>query len=107
MNCPAMGSTTLPWWRKAMRCPVVEGPGFEQRIFHPGNLLQHGFKRLPDHRGTHLAGAQITHFLDLQEFEERIALGSGHQSGLFPGCQLTRRDPQDAKQIGLSVSIHD
>jgi hypothetical protein len=70
-------------------------------------MLQHGFERLPDHRGAHFARAQIAHFLDLQEFKERIALGSSHQSGFFPGCQLTGRDPQDAEQIGLSVSIHD
>jgi hypothetical protein len=56
----------------AKRDPVPSGecPGLEQRVLHPRNLLQHGFERLPDHGGTHLAGAQITHFLDLQEFEK-------------------------------------
>ena len=43
-----------------------ECSGFEQRIFHAGNLLLHGIERLPYHRRAHFAGAQITHFLDLQ-----------------------------------------
>ena len=63
-----------------------ERSGFEQGILHPRNLLLHGFERLPDHRRTHLAGAQVTHFLDLQEIEKRIALGRGYQSGFFPSC---------------------
>jgi hypothetical protein len=42
----------------------------------------------------------------LQEIEKRIALGGGYQSGFFPRCQLTRREPQYAKQVRLTVSVH-
>ena len=87
--------------------PGGERPRLEQRIFHARNLLQHGFERLPYHRGTHLAGAQVAHFLDLQELKERVTFGGSHQSGLLPGCQLARRDSQDSQQIGLTVSVHD
>jgi len=87
--------------------PSGESSRFKQRVLHPGNLFQHGLKRLPYHRRTHLAGAQVAYFLDLQEFKKRIVLGGGDQSGFFPGCQLTGRDPENAKQIGLTVSIHD
>ena len=87
--------------------PGGEGTSLKQWIFHPRNLLQHGFKRLPDDRGPHLAGAQVADFFDLQELKKRIGLGSRHQPSLLPGCQLARRDPQNAKQIRLSVSIHD
>ena len=78
------------------RNPVTGGKRsrFEQRILHSRYLLLHGFERLTDHRGTHFAGTQVTHFLDLQEIEKRIGLGRGYQSGLFPSCQLTRREPQ-------------
>ena len=61
-----------------------ESSGFKQRIFHAGNLLLHGIERLPYHRRPHFAGAQITHFLDLQEVEKRIALGGRYQSSFFP-----------------------
>jgi hypothetical protein len=80
--------------------------GLEQRILHPGYLLLHGLERLPDDRRTHLAGAQITHFLDLQQVKKGITLGDGYQSGLFPSRQLTRREPKYAKQVCSTVSVH-
>src|SRR6516164_4113174 len=80
--------------------------GFEERIFHARHLLLHGLQGLPDHGRTDLFRAQVTDFLDLQKIEERIALSGGNQSGLFPTCQLTRREPQNAKQIRSTVSVH-
>ena len=78
----------------------------EQRILHSRYLLLHGLERLTDDSGPHFAGTQVTHFLDLQEIKKRIGLGRGYQSSLFPSCQLTRREPQYAKQICSVVSIH-
>jgi hypothetical protein len=80
---------------------------FEQRIFHTSYLFLHGLEGLPDYRWTHFSRAQIAHFLDLQQIKKRIALGGGYQSGLFPSCQLARREPQNANQIRSIVSIHD
>jgi len=42
----------------------------------------------------------------LEEIEKRIALRGGNQSGFFPPCQLTRREPQYAKQVRSTVSVH-
>src|SRR5882672_6444438 len=78
----------------------------KQRILHSRHLLLHGFERLPDHRRTHFAGAQVAHFLDLQKLEKRIAFGCGHQSSFFPSRQLARREPKNAKQICPMISIH-
>src|SRR4051794_18494260 len=84
-----------------------ESSSFEERVLHASHLFQHGLKRLPDHGWTNLAGAQIAYFFDLQEFEKRIVFSGGDQSSFLPGCQLTRRHPENTKQIGLTVSIHD
>src|SRR2546428_1243590 len=79
---------------------------FEQRILHASYLFLHGLERLTNHRRTHFARAQIAYFLNLQPIKKGIALGGGYQSGLFPSCQLTRREPQNANQIRSIVSIH-
>src|SRR5690349_4307288 len=79
---------------------------FKQRVFHAGNLLLHGLERLPDDGGAHFTRAQITHLLDLQKVKKGITFGSGYQFGLFPSCQLTRRDPKYAKQIRSTISVH-
>ncbi len=79
---------------------------FEQRILHTSYLLLHGFERLTDYRRAHFSRAQIAYFLNLQQIKKGIALGGGYQSGLFPSCQLTRREPQNANQIRSIVSIH-
>ena len=50
--------------------PALVGARFEQWIFHPGNLLQHGFERLPDHGWSHFLRAQVSHLLDLQQIEK-------------------------------------
>jgi len=53
-----------------------------------------------------LCAHTVTHFFDLQKVEEGVCLSGGNQSGLFPTRQLTRREPQDAKQIFSPVSVH-
>src|SRR5256712_9044927 len=78
----------------------------EQRVFHTGYLFLHGLERLTNHRRTHFSRAQIAYFLNLQQIKKGIALGGGYQSGLFPSCQLTRPEPQNANQIRSIVSIH-
>ena len=83
-----------------------ESASFEQRVFHPGDLLLHCFKRLADYRRPHFSCAEITNFFYLQEIEKGIALSSGDQFGFFPSSQLARRDPKDAKQIRSTVSVH-
>ena len=82
------------------------GAGLKQGILHARDLLQHGIKRLPDHRRTDFLGAQIANFFDLQEIEKRIAFGGGYQSGFFPIRQLTRREPKDTQQIRSTISVH-
>jgi len=42
----------------------------------------------------------------LQEIKKRIGLGGGYQFGSFPTRQLTRRNPQYAKQVRSTVSVH-
>jgi hypothetical protein len=84
----------------------TKGAGLKQGIVHPCDLFLHGLERLPDDHRAHLAGAQVTNFLDLQEIKKRIGLGGGYQFGSFPTRQLTRRDPQYAKQVRSTVSVH-
>src|SRR5207253_7146246 len=79
---------------------------FEQRVFHASYLFLHGLERLTDHRWTHFARTKLAYFLDLYQIKKRIALGGGYQSGLFPSCQLTRREPPNANQLRSIVSIH-
>src|SRR5256712_11304421 len=79
---------------------------FEQRILQTSYLLLHGFERLTNDRWAHFSRAQIAYFLNLQQIKKGIALGGRYQSGLFPSCQLTRREPQNANQIRSIVSIH-
>ena len=86
--------------------PGRSGPRLEQRIFHARDLLLHGFERLTNDSGTHLLGAQIAHLLDLQQIKKRVAFRDGHQSGLFPTRQLTRREPKYAEQVLSTVSVH-
>ena len=79
---------------------------FQQRIFHTRYLLLHRLQGLADDGRAHFLGAQVANFLYLQEIEERITLGGGYQFGLFPTCQLTRREPQNSKQVRSTVSVH-
>src|SRR5438876_3333755 len=78
----------------------------EQRILHTGNLLQHGFERLPDHGRSHFLRAQISHLLDLQQIEERVSLGHRDERSLLPRLKLARSDPQDAQQICSAIAMH-
>jgi len=71
----------------------IEGPRFEQWIFHSRSLLLHGCEGLADHRRAHFSRTQVANFFDLQEVKEGIALRRGYQFGLLPRCQLTGRDP--------------
>ena len=86
--------------------PAGERACFEQRILHARHLLQHGIERLANHRRAYFFRAQVAYFLDLQEIEKRIILGGGNQSGFFPTRQLTRREPQNAKQVRSTISVH-
>jgi hypothetical protein len=86
--------------------PGGEGARLKQRIFHAGNLLLHSLQGLPNDRGTDFSSAQVADFFDLQEIEKGIILGGGNQSGFFPTRQLTRREPQNAKQVRSTVSVH-
>ena len=55
------------------RDPVTyaEHAGFQERVFHAGNLLTHRHQRLANHSGTHALGAQITNLFELNQVEER------------------------------------
>src|SRR5215475_1823062 len=86
--------------------PAGERPRLEQWILHACHLLLHRFKGLANHRRPHLLGTQVTDFFDLQEVEKRVILSGGYQSGFFPTCQLTRREPQDPKQVRSTISVH-
>ncbi len=86
--------------------PSSKRAGFEQRIFHPGGLLLHGHHRLLNFDRTHPLGAQVAHFLDLQEVKERIAFGGRKQAGLLPRGQLSRAHAKNPDQIFSTVSIH-
>jgi hypothetical protein len=86
--------------------PSAEGAGLEQRIFHSRSLLLHGLERLADHRGAHFGGAQVSNFFDLQQVKKGIALGGGNQSGFFPTCQLTRREPKNPEQVCSTIAVH-
>ncbi len=86
--------------------PVGEGGGFEQGIVHAGDLLLHGLQRLANDGRAHFLGTQVADFFDLQEVKKRVVLSGGHQSSFFPTGQLTRREPQNAKQVGSTVSVH-
>src|SRR6266446_930131 len=79
---------------------------FEQRILHTGNLLQHGFERLPDHGWSHFLRAQVSHLLDLQQIEKRVSLGDRDERSLLPRLKLARSDPQDAQQICSAIAMH-
>jgi len=81
--------------------------GLEQWILHACCLLLHSLKRLPDHRRPNFMSAEVAHLLDLQEIKKGIAFHGGDQSGFFPTCQLTRREPKYPEQICSTVSVHD
>jgi len=75
----------------------VKRAGLEQGVLHAGHLLLHRIERLPDHRRAHFAGAQVAHFFDLQEIKKRVDLCGGYKFSLFPGCQLSRREPKNTE----------
>ena len=82
------------------------GASFEQWILHAGNLFLHGFERLPDDGRTNPLGAEVAHFLDLHQIEERIIFARRYQSRLLPGLKLARNEPENTQQIGAAIAIH-
>ena len=82
------------------------GASFEQRIPHAGNLLLHGFERLPDDGRTNALGAEVAHFLDLHQIEKGILFARRHQSCLLPGLKLARNEPENAQQVCAAVARH-
>src|SRR5271155_1794454 len=84
----------------------AEGAGLEQWILHSRSLFLHGLERLADHRGAHFGGAQVSNLFDLQQVKKGIALGGGNQSGFFPTCQLTRREPKNPEQVCSTIAVH-
>jgi hypothetical protein len=83
-----------------------ESTRLQERVLHPRHLLLHRLQGLADRGWAHLLGAQVAYFLDLQEIKKRITLSGGYQFGFFPTRQLTRREPQDAKQVRSTISVH-
>jgi hypothetical protein len=79
---------------------------FEQWIFHAGGLLLHCGQRLPNFDRTHAPRAQVPHFFNLEQIEERVALGGRNKLALLPRHQLVRADAENANQILSSVSVH-
>ncbi len=73
--------------------PTIKCTGLKQWILHPCCLFLHSHQGFPDNRGPHFAGTEVSDFLDLQQIEKGIAFRGGYQFGLFPSCQLTRREP--------------
>jgi hypothetical protein len=61
---------------------------------------------LPDHRRANLCGTQIANFFDLEQVKKAIALSGGNQSGFFPTCQLTRREPKNPEQVCSTIAVH-
>jgi hypothetical protein len=50
--------------------------------------------------------AEVANFFDLQQVEKGIALSGGYQSGFFPTCQLTRREPKNPEQVCSTIAVH-
>jgi hypothetical protein len=84
MNCPAIGSSNRPAVPERHAVSGLVGARFQQRIFHPGHLLQHGIERPPNHRRAHALAAKITDFLDLKQIEEGIVFARPDQASLSP-----------------------
>src|SRR5581483_10083214 len=78
----------------------------EQRVLHAGDLLLHGAQRFPDHGGAHSLGAQVAHFLHLQQIKEGITVAGGYQPGSLPLGELTGSDAQNPQYVGSAVTLH-
>ena len=103
---PAGRFQRVPFVAERHPGPGGEGAGFEQRIFHARNLLEHGLQRFADDGRAHPLGAQVANFFHLQEVDKGIAVRDRDQSGFLPLDQLSRRDAQDANYVRSTVTVH-
>ena len=78
---------------------------FEQGVFHACCLFLHGLKRLPDDGGAHSLGAEIPHFLDLDEIKKGIIFAGAHEARFLPGLKLAGSEPQNALQVCSAITV--
>ena len=83
-NCPATGSTDRPSWRNATRLPTLKALASSSGFSMPATCFRMATQGFADDRRTHTLGAQVAHFLELDEIEEGKLVGNRDQTGSLP-----------------------
>ena len=84
-NCPAIGSSSLPWWRKATRCFAVDqAPASSSGFSTPEACLRMASSDWRMIAGRTLMAHRVANLFNFQEIGKRIGLGERYQTYTLP-----------------------